>query len=177
MPRFSPRAVFLAACLINPPLLESFQQMWLDVPFVRQVKNGCGTACIAMVLKYWDQERSSLAERHDSTEILDPIPWPPGSEVLSGEMESYFKRRGFRTFAFSGEWADLILHISKGRPLIACLRTGRSTFHYVVVAGINPDEDILLINDPAQRKLLKWRRADFEKGWKGTGNWTLLALP
>ena len=176
MPRFSLRAVFLAACLINPPVLESFQQILLDVPFVRQVKNGCGTACIAMVLKYWNHERSPLAEGH-STEVLDPNPWPGGAEVLSGEMESYFRRRGFRTFAFQGEWADLKHHISKGRPLIACLRTGRSTFHYVVVAGIDPDEGIVLVNDPAQRKLLQWRRADFEKGWKGSGNWTLLALP
>jgi hypothetical protein len=34
-----------------------------------------------------------------------------------------------------------------------------------------------LLNDPAQRKLLKHDRSGFEKQWSATGKWTLLALP
>jgi hypothetical protein len=33
------------------------------------------------------------------------------------------------------------------------------------------------MNDAAQRKLLKQDRADFEKQWSATKQWTLVALP
>ena len=44
-----------------------------------------------------------------------------------------------------------------------------------LVTGL--DQNIVLVNDPARRKLLKLRRSDFETAWKATDNWTLLALP
>ena len=40
-----------------------------------------------------------------------------------------------------------------------------------------PHRNIVFINDPAERKLLQQDFASFEKEWKGTGNWTLLAVP
>jgi uncharacterized protein YvpB len=49
--------------------------------------------------------------------------------------------------------------------------------HYVVVAGVDPTEHSVIVNDPAQRKLLKVDSAAFEKEWQATGNWMLLALP
>jgi hypothetical protein len=36
---------------------------------------------------------------------------------------------------------------------------------------------LIMLNDPAQRKLLKSGRAEFEKDWNGTHNWMLLAVP
>src|ERR1700733_7458123 len=30
--------------------------VWLDVPFVKQDKNACGAASIAMVMRYWQQQ-------------------------------------------------------------------------------------------------------------------------
>jgi hypothetical protein len=47
----------------------------------------------------------------------------------------------------------------------------------VVVAGLDFAEDLVLINDPAERKLAKQTRVDFEQEWKATDHWTLLALP
>ena len=38
-------AAFLAAAAERSP--------WLDVPFVRQEKNGCGAACLTMLIRYW----------------------------------------------------------------------------------------------------------------------------
>jgi hypothetical protein len=35
----------------------------------------------------------------------------------------------------------------------------------------------VMINDPAQRKLLKESRSSFEKKWNAARNWTLLAVP
>jgi hypothetical protein len=65
-----------------------------------------------------------------------------------------------------------------GRPLIVAHKPASGSFlHYVVVAGIEPDEQTLLANDPAQRKLLKVDSSNFEEEWQATGNWTLLAVP
>ena len=92
-------------------------------------------------------------------------------------MERYLRQQGFQTFAFAGEWKDLKEHLDKGRPLIVALKSGGSSLHYVVVAGLNWQQDVVLKNDPAERKLLKQGRSEFEKEWKAAGNWTLLAVP
>jgi uncharacterized protein YvpB len=70
-------------------------------------------------------------------------------------------------------------HLEKGRPLIVALKpgSGGAALHYVVVVGVDAEESLVLVNDPAQRKGLKQERSDFERKWKGAGNWTLLAIP
>jgi len=35
----------------------------------------------------------------------------------------------------------------------------------------------VMVNDPAQRKLLQQDRSSFEREWNAAGKWTLLALP
>jgi hypothetical protein len=49
--------------------------------------------------------------------------------------------------------------------------------HYVVLAGLDPAHDIVLMNDPAQRKLLKEDRLKFAHEWDAAERWTLLAVP
>ncbi|MGE5322709.1 MAG: cysteine peptidase family C39 domain-containing protein, partial [Actinomycetota bacterium] len=89
------------------------------------------------------------------------------------------EEHGFRTFALKGDWALLREHLEKGRPLIVALKPakGEIALHYVVVAGLDWSSDVLMINDPAQRKLLKVERRRFEKEWQAVGRWTLLAIP
>ena len=38
--------------------------------------------------------------------------------------------------------------------------------HYVVVAGLDEKRELVLLNDPAQRKLLKEDRSEFEQEWQ-----------
>jgi uncharacterized protein YvpB len=52
-----------------------------------------------------------------------------------------------------------------------------ASLHYVVVVGIDPEQDVVYLNDAAERKLLKQDRVSFEKQWKAVKQWTLLALP
>jgi hypothetical protein len=147
---------------------------WLDVPFVRQEKNGCGSASIWMIMRYWSHPRTPPVQ-----DIQRKLYSAEGKGIYARDMERFFRDNRFRTFAFKGGWADLAEHTSRGRPLIVCLeRNARGVpLHYVVVAGVDTDQDVIWINDPAERKLLPVRRADFERVWNGTGNWTLLALP
>jgi predicted double-glycine peptidase len=154
--------------------------VWLDVPFVKQEKDGCGAASIAMVLQYW-LNRQDRADSHsvDAAEIHRELYDPGARGVYASAMERYFKQRGFNAFAFRGEWDDLLNHLRKGRPLIVALKPleAGAPLHYVVVAGLDPPAGLVLLNDPARRKLLKQDRADFEKQWSGADKWTLLALP
>jgi ABC-type bacteriocin/lantibiotic exporter with double-glycine peptidase domain len=153
--------------------------VWLDVPFVKQEKNGCGAASVAMVMQYWlKQQGRSASESADASQIHRSL-YVPSDGVYASAMERYFQTHGFRTFSFRGEWGDFQQHLQKGRPLIVALKSSEfdGSLHYVVVAGLDSEQGILLLNDPARRKLLKQDRAGFEKQWSATGNWTLLALP
>ena len=150
--------------------------VWLDVPFIRQEKNGCGAASIAMVMQYWQRQQGRTPDA-DAVAIQRTLYSSKGHGIYASDLESYFQQHGFRTFAFHGEWKDLKDHLEKGRPVIVALKPGRGDLHYVVVTGIDWQQNVVMTNDPAERKLLKRDRATFEKEWKGAQNWTLLALP
>src|SRR5262249_39015369 len=99
--------------------------------------------------------------------------------VYASEMQRYFVAHGFDAFAFSGQWADLQDNLAKGRPLIVSLEGNARgmPMHYVVVAGLDVEQQLVLLNDAADRKLRATRRADFEERWQASENWTLLVPP
>jgi predicted double-glycine peptidase len=150
------------------------QALWIDVPFIQQDKNGCGSASIWMVLEYWKPGAAPPVQ-----EIHAQLYSEEAGGIFARDMIEYLEARGHRAFAFRGEWDDLTRHVAKGRPLIVCLERNRRgvPLHYVVVAGVDPVQNLVLINDPAQRKLLSMARSEFEQRWAATDNWTLLAVP
>jgi ABC-type bacteriocin/lantibiotic exporter with double-glycine peptidase domain len=154
--------------------------VWLDVPFVKQEKDGCGAASIAMVMQYWSHQQSRTpSQSADPVEIQRALYSSKAHGIYASRMQLYFEQNGFQTFALKGDWPDLRQHLEKGRPLIVALKpvAGNSSLHFVVVAGLNWEEGLVLLNDPAQRKLLKQDRSSFEREWSAAGNWLLLALP
>ncbi len=156
------------------------KNVWLDVPFVKQSKDGCGAATVAMVMQYWEQQQSAPSTgSSDPDHILQVLYSNKARGIYASKMKQYFEANGFRAFAFKGEWIDLQEHLAKGRPLIVALKpsTLGSALHYVTVVGVDPEEDMVILNDPAQRKLLKQERSSFEHEWNATGQWTLLAVP
>ncbi|HLW79942.1 MAG TPA: cysteine peptidase family C39 domain-containing protein, partial [Terriglobia bacterium] len=131
----------------------------------------------AMVMGYW-RAHGFAAPGSDAGDgsimaavYSDALKGTPGSA-----MRRYFEQSGFRAFVFQGEWSDLERQIGQGRPLIVALRESRS-FHYAVVAGVDTQQGLVLLNDPARRKLLQTDRAEFERAWNAAGRWTLLAVP
>jgi len=171
--------LFLALCRALPA--EGSGEIWIDVPFVRQEKNGCGAASIAMVMQYWlkQQGRRPDAGATDASVIQRALYDHEAKGIYASSMKRYLQEHGFRTFSFRGEWSDIQQHIIKGRPLIVALKPpgAGASLHYVVVAGLDRERELVLLNDPADRKLLKQERNLFEKQWSATDNWTLLALP
>lgn len=175
MPVYIARFSFLLAC---GAWAAGGSSIWLDVPFVKQVKNGCGAACISMVMQYWAESLPQGSSSQSKAALIhEKLYSDEAKGIRATDMAEYFKYQGFRVFIFKGEWSDLERHLLKGRPLIVGLEKGSRSFHYVVIVGMDRDQDIVLVNDPAQRKLLKIRRGNFEKDWDGSGNWTLLAVP
>lgn len=154
--------------------------VWLDVPFVKQQKDGCGSAVIAMVMQYWSAQQSRPLDPASDPEAIQRALFSSEAHgIYASDLKRYFEQHGFQVFEFRGAWDDLARHLAKGRPLIAALKpiAGESSLHYVVVAGVDPAEHVVIVNDPAQRKLLKVDRAEFEQQWKATKYWTLLAVP
>jgi ABC-type bacteriocin/lantibiotic exporter with double-glycine peptidase domain len=153
--------------------------IWLDVPFVKQEKDGCGAASIAMVMQYWQaQPGRSGKPPAEAAQIQRALHSDAAHGIYASDMERYFQQNGYATHVFAGEWSDLKQHLGKGRPLIVALKPESiGPLHYVVVAGFDEERQLVLVNDPAQRKLLKEDRSRFEQEWKGGGRWTLLALP
>jgi ABC-type bacteriocin/lantibiotic exporter with double-glycine peptidase domain len=159
-------------------LAEGAAALWIDVPFIKQEKNGCGAASIAMVMQYWARQQGRPATA-EANEIQRELYSGQAHGILASAVEEYFRRNEYQVFAFAGEWQDLQEQVRKGRPLMVALRplgNGKER-HYVVVVGVDEARHLVLVNDPAERKLLPFEREEFEKAWKVTDHWTLLAVP
>lgn len=154
--------------------------MWLDVPFVNQTEEGCGSASLSMLLLYWSAKGAAVtAGRADVTAIQEKLYSKKAHGIRASDMESYLKESGFRVFAIRGAWNDLREHLAQGRPLIVSLQpvSNRAPLHYVVVTGLDWEHQAVFLNDPARGKLLRVERAEFEKEWQAARNWMLLAVP
>jgi predicted double-glycine peptidase len=167
--------LFAALCAVA---VTGASGLWLDVPYIHQEKDGCGSASLAMVMRYWQGKNFPVAEeRADPARIQRELYAAKPRGIYASDMERYLRESGFEVFAFEGDCSDLRSHLAKGRPLIAGLKPKGAPAHYVVIVGVEPQDAAVLVNDPERGKLLRIARAEFAKAWQGTENWTLLAVP
>jgi predicted double-glycine peptidase len=170
--------LFLASAVPAAP--QESAGVWLDVPFVKQTEDGCGSASLSMLLQYWGAHGTTVGDgTADAGSIQQKLFSRKARGIFASDMQRYLQDSGFRVFAVSGDWSDLRRHLSQGRPLIISLQPGskKSPFHYVVVTGIDWAHEAIFLNDPARGKLLRVERAEFEKEWQAARNWMLLAVP
>jgi ABC-type bacteriocin/lantibiotic exporter with double-glycine peptidase domain len=154
--------------------------IWIDVPYVAQSKEGCGSAAIAMVMQYWAKQKGrQLSTIADAAKIQELLYSRQQKGIPASAMEKYFREQGYRTFAFRGEWSDLQHHLQQGRPLILSLKVSgeRGPLHYAVVVGLDESREYVFLNDPALGKMLRRSREGFQTEWDSARNWTLLAVP
>src|SRR5713226_9459140 len=96
--------------------------VWLEVPYVKQTEDGCGSAAISMLLQYWTAHDVHIdSQRADSAAIQKQLYSRKARGIRSSDMESYLKESGFRVFPLNGDWKDLLEQLKQGRPLIASL--------------------------------------------------------
>ncbi len=170
--------LFLGRAIPRAP--QESAGIWLDVPFVKQTEDGCGSAAISMLMQYWNTHGMRIdSQRADATAIQKQLYSRKARGIFASDMENYLKASGFKVFTLDGNWAELQEHLKQGRPLIVSLRPGSANtpLHYVVVTGIDWQTNAAFIHDPARGKLLRVERADFEKQWRPNRNWMLLAVP
>src|SRR6266850_1067308 len=79
--------------------------VWLDVPYVRQEKIGCGSASLAMLLAYWRPAASEIG--NDARRIQRELYSSAEQGIPASSMRNYLEGQGFAAFAFAGTWADL----------------------------------------------------------------------
>jgi ABC-type bacteriocin/lantibiotic exporter with double-glycine peptidase domain len=173
-------ALFVAAVQAAASALAAGStNLWLDVPFVAQTRDGCGAASIAMVMQYWEHQQGQPTKPEaEPVAILHALYSESAHGIYASAMARYLEANGFRAFAFAADWMDIERQLHFGRPLIVALRPDSGpSLHYVVVAGLDGPQQVVLVNDPAQRKLLKEDQSQFEREWKAAGNWALLAVP
>src|SRR5512133_3258604 len=130
------KRVAAVVCLCGTLLAAEASGIWLDVPFVRQTREGCGAASMAMVMQYWLAQTGAPPDNAaDATTILRQLHSSRGHGIYASAMKKYLDDHGYRTFAFSGTWQDLEQHVQKGRPLIVALAPSRNdrVLHYIVV--------------------------------------------
>lgn len=156
-----------------------FAGVWMDVPFVQQPENGCGAAVASMVFQYWSDRGHSSALPIDVETVQSALYSGEQKGIAGSAIEKYFRDAGYAAFAFKGDMEMLESHLKRGRPLIVYLEDrGTGSFqHFVVVAGLNREAGYILVNDPAERKLMKISLSTFEKQWEMANYWTLLAVP
>lgn len=157
---------------------DNARAAWLDVPYVRQVKAGCGSAAVAMVTEYWARQVPGLERAQSDAEKIDQLLPATSPKGIGGEaLKRYLEEHGFQAFIFDAEVSDLRNHFAKGRPVIVCLapKGNRGLLHYAVVVGL--DDSSVWLNDSARGKLFHEDLAQFLPEWRRTNNWALLAVP
>lgn len=171
--------LIILAFLLAAGSLAAGEGLWLDVPYIHQEKDGCGSASVGMVMQYWAEKHAAISvERSDVSRIQKELYSRKARGIYASAIEKYLRASGFEVFAFRGVWKDLREQVEKGRPLIVALEPGRgAALHYVVLVGIAPGDAGVLLNDPARSKLLRVDREEFTQEWHGAGDWTLLAVP
>jgi predicted double-glycine peptidase len=162
------------------PAHDTAPGVQLDVPYFQQQKNNsCGAAVLAMVLQYWEKQTHQPVSSRADQESIDRKLDPRDLGIENTDMAAYLRDSGFRVFTFAGQWQDLSKNLLKGRPLIVGVGPwgDKGPLHYLLVVGVDWENDYVFVNDPAQRKMFRLSRQRFMTEWNVTGDWTLLAVP
>src|SRR6266571_2293605 len=113
-------ALTLFLVLFLGPLARTGPQeragVWLDVPYVKQTEDGCGSAAISMVLQYWIAHGAAIdSQRADAVTIQKQLYSRQLRGIHASDMESYLKQSHFRVFSLNGTWKN-----NGGRIAIGC---------------------------------------------------------
>jgi len=179
-------ALFLAITLgagcalptARPISASSLQQDpdWLylaAVPAVEQVsREGCGAACLAMVLQYWGHEVSP--------EELERECVVPGIEgIRAASLRDAARRRGLSAYLFAGTVEDVEHELRRGRPVIVGLAHPRGDAylsHFQVVVGLHPSRQDVAVLEPAVGHLMRDALVDFAVAWGRARNVMLVVF-
>src|SRR5487761_664925 len=106
-------AAILLLALLAVALGAAATGIYLDVPYVRQPKNGCGAACLAMILEYWKVSDPGFGGGSVApvAAIQRQLYSKTAHGIYARDMVSYLDHSGMRAVVFAGRWSDLEDHL------------------------------------------------------------------
>ena len=141
----------------------------LDVPVIRQARERCGQAALAMVLRYYGAAPIALREVDTS---YDPI--LRGSLIT--DLAEAARRAGYEAAVVRLTPDSLIELLNDGVPPILLYQNGSGPItvrHFGVVTGWNGTRSAFTLNEGGARPRVA-RRADLEKRWATAGSLALI---
>lgn len=155
---------FILICFIPSNLKYPTSYKTENFPYVRQPDQiTCGPTSMFMILKY-KQIKTTLDEvkSKTKTEWFDINGQKIGMtipEMIPVALKNYKITSSVKT----GGLSYIKYYISKGKLPIILLRSGKTTWHYVVAIGY--DENNIFVADPGRGKELKIENNIFLNAW------------
>jgi predicted double-glycine peptidase len=152
------------------------QGQWTMVrnfPHVAQTHGSdCGAAALAAVLRFWGHSASPQS--------IEAALGAEDNRLKAGDMESYARTLGMRSYVFYGTMKDVVHELEQGRPVIVGLGKmvddKKALSHYEVVVGWEPNKKQVLLLDPARG----WQvdsLEGFAREWAVSKGVTIVAFP
>jgi ABC-type bacteriocin/lantibiotic exporter with double-glycine peptidase domain len=160
--------LFLLSCSSADIKVNGISHIVQGIPFYPQEAYQCGPSSLAAVLNYYGIDVSP-------EEISRDIYSKAARGTLNIDMVLYAEKKGLAVRQYSGSVDDIKQHIDSGAPLIVMVDNGFSLYqrnHFMVIIGYN-DAGIISNSGREQRKFIPFH--DFNKTWRKTNYWTLLA--
>jgi len=160
-------ATALSGCTNRLPALpEDPRRELTGVPFFPQTIHQCGPAALATVL--------GATGVTTTPEQLSPLVYIPGRRgSLQVEMLAAARSKGRLAFVLEPRFADLQAELAAGNPLLVLQDLGAlgiRRWHFAVVVGFDPDQDVLILRSGTERRRLE-RREQFLHTWKAGEYW------
>lgn len=140
------------------------------VPFVRQDSHFCGPAALASVMSYYGSPV-------DQETIGNEVYCNGLKGSLITDLETFAKKRGFKTRLAQGSMDDIEGFVAEKRPVIVLVDMGFwvvSKPHYLVVTGCSAGGVTAHTGYKASRR---FSREDFVRIWKKQGSVYLVVHP
>lgn len=171
-PLSSAVGIVLLLWLVQPQVFSFSDGFYLEVPYVRQVKNYCGPAALASVIRYWGRS----ADQHELAGVFKPF---PGKGLSGAQLKQLAAEHQFKAYSFRGSRELVLEHLRKGRPLIVAISSSKlfNLNHYVILVGWDAVRQEWVLHDPADGPYRRLRNEKFLDRWGELDSWTLLILP
>jgi ABC-type bacteriocin/lantibiotic exporter with double-glycine peptidase domain len=152
-----------------------------DVPFYGQTERGCGAAALAMVMGFWARHGAKIDPIASNPQTIESALYDRAVKGIRGDsLVKYANEHGFDAHAISAELARILAPLQMGQPVIACIKPagmrGRA-LHYVVLVGYQQSGGYLVVHDSAKGPGISMQLPDFERQWKASGHWMMIATP
>ena len=163
------------ACVVGrlsaPALLAKRQEAWtsLNVPLVRESRERCGQAALAMVLRYYGAAPTVLREVEGTYD-------PALHGSLITELAGAARRAGFEADIATLTPDSLIDLLNDGEPPILLYQNDSGPArlrHFGVVTGWDAAEASFTLHDGTARRRVT-RRDDLVKRWETAGSLALI---